>query len=206
MTVQALKKATISQVCIFARSVFAPVLIKTQNGVGAFVLQCHKLSFHYCDWAGSSRGMKYVYPSCLSTCEILIYPVRFSAILSRNSLLQIPKSRWQSPLAHEDTQSLSDITSVDGRRPFVFEIYRRSKSCKRQSYYEMLVERYWRGSRSRWRVSTRVLEVYGVHTMVVVLRSEGRVGVYHMFVHWKGRWGKCQSLGLWVLQVNLRRV
>jgi len=29
----------------------------SQNGVGAFILQCHKLSFHYCDWAGSSRGM-----------------------------------------------------------------------------------------------------------------------------------------------------
>ncbi|KKF97093.1 54S ribosomal protein L51 mitochondrial [Ceratocystis platani] len=28
-----------------------------QNGVGAFVLQCKKLSFHYCDWAGSSVGM-----------------------------------------------------------------------------------------------------------------------------------------------------
>ncbi|KAF2873647.1 thioredoxin-like protein [Massariosphaeria phaeospora] len=30
---------------------------KPQNGVGAFILQCKKLSFHYCDWAGSSRGM-----------------------------------------------------------------------------------------------------------------------------------------------------
>ncbi|KAL5347970.1 39S ribosomal protein L51, mitochondrial [Pseudogymnoascus australis] len=28
-----------------------------QNGVGAFILQCKKLDFHYCDWAGSSRGM-----------------------------------------------------------------------------------------------------------------------------------------------------
>ncbi|KAH8806233.1 mitochondrial ribosomal protein-like protein subunit L51 [Hyaloscypha sp. PMI_1271] len=40
MTVRGLKKVTVSQ-----------------NGVGAFILQCHKLSFHYCDWAGSSRGM-----------------------------------------------------------------------------------------------------------------------------------------------------
>lgn len=31
-----------------------------QNGVGAFILQCKKLDFHYCDWAGSSKGMKYV--------------------------------------------------------------------------------------------------------------------------------------------------
>ncbi|EFW99554.1 mitochondrial ribosomal protein [Grosmannia clavigera kw1407] len=28
-----------------------------RNGVGAFILQCKKLDFHYCDWAGSSRGM-----------------------------------------------------------------------------------------------------------------------------------------------------
>ncbi|KAK4099061.1 hypothetical protein N658DRAFT_498872 [Parathielavia hyrcaniae] len=28
-----------------------------RNGVGAFVLQCKKMDFHYCDWAGSSRGM-----------------------------------------------------------------------------------------------------------------------------------------------------
>ncbi|KAF2723607.1 hypothetical protein K431DRAFT_282703 [Polychaeton citri CBS 116435] len=30
---------------------------KGQNGVGAFILQCKRLDFHYCDWAGSSRGM-----------------------------------------------------------------------------------------------------------------------------------------------------
>ncbi|KAA6408722.1 MAG: mitochondrial ribosomal L43 [Lasallia pustulata] len=28
-----------------------------RNGVGAFILQCKRLEFHYCDWAGSSRGM-----------------------------------------------------------------------------------------------------------------------------------------------------
>jgi large subunit ribosomal protein L43 len=27
------------------------------NGLGAFILQCKRLDFHYCDWAGSSRGM-----------------------------------------------------------------------------------------------------------------------------------------------------
>ena len=31
---------------------------RSQNGVGAFVLQCKRLEFNYCDWAGSSRGMK----------------------------------------------------------------------------------------------------------------------------------------------------
>ncbi|RLL97821.1 hypothetical protein CFD26_105985 [Aspergillus turcosus] len=30
---------------------------KARNGVGAFILQCKRLDFHYCDWAGSSRGM-----------------------------------------------------------------------------------------------------------------------------------------------------
>ncbi|CRK28160.1 54S ribosomal protein L51 like [Verticillium longisporum] len=28
-----------------------------QNGLGAFILQCKKLEFHFCDWAGSSKGM-----------------------------------------------------------------------------------------------------------------------------------------------------
>ncbi|KAK3701211.1 39S ribosomal protein L51, mitochondrial [Vermiconidia calcicola] len=40
MTVQALRAVT-----------------KAQNGVGAFILQCKRLDFHYCDWAGSSKGM-----------------------------------------------------------------------------------------------------------------------------------------------------
>ncbi|KAH6694043.1 thioredoxin-like protein [Plectosphaerella plurivora] len=30
---------------------------KGRNGLGAFILQCKKLDFHYCDWAGSSKGM-----------------------------------------------------------------------------------------------------------------------------------------------------
>ncbi|KAF2087874.1 hypothetical protein K490DRAFT_73363 [Saccharata proteae CBS 121410] len=30
---------------------------KPQNGVGAFILQCKRLEFHYCDWMGSSKGM-----------------------------------------------------------------------------------------------------------------------------------------------------
>ncbi|KAK4173482.1 thioredoxin-like protein [Triangularia setosa] len=28
-----------------------------RNGVGAFILQCKRIDLHYCDWAGSSRGM-----------------------------------------------------------------------------------------------------------------------------------------------------
>ncbi|KAG9197119.1 39S ribosomal protein L51, mitochondrial [Epicoccum nigrum] len=30
---------------------------KAQNGVGAFILQCKRLEFHYCNWWGSSKGM-----------------------------------------------------------------------------------------------------------------------------------------------------
>jgi len=30
---------------------------KSRNGVGAFIVPCKRLDFHYCDWAGSSRGM-----------------------------------------------------------------------------------------------------------------------------------------------------
>ncbi|KAF2859112.1 hypothetical protein K470DRAFT_300458 [Piedraia hortae CBS 480.64] len=32
-------------------------IAKAQNGVGYFILACKKIDFHYCDWAGSSRGM-----------------------------------------------------------------------------------------------------------------------------------------------------
>ncbi|PGH03242.1 hypothetical protein AJ79_07437 [Helicocarpus griseus UAMH5409] len=34
-----------------------PTVAASRNGVGAFILQCKRLDFHYCDWAGSSRGM-----------------------------------------------------------------------------------------------------------------------------------------------------
>ncbi|ATY64491.1 mitochondrial ribosomal protein L43, putative [Cordyceps militaris CM01] len=32
-------------------------IARSHNGVGAFILQCKKMDFHYCDWAGSSKGM-----------------------------------------------------------------------------------------------------------------------------------------------------
>ena len=35
----------------------------SQNGVGAFILQCKRLEFHYCDHWSSSKGMKFVPPS-----------------------------------------------------------------------------------------------------------------------------------------------
>ncbi|PWW78385.1 hypothetical protein C7212DRAFT_315624 [Tuber magnatum] len=31
---------------------------KAQNGVGAFILQCKRMEFNFCDWAGSSKGMR----------------------------------------------------------------------------------------------------------------------------------------------------
>ncbi|KAK5167649.1 39S ribosomal protein L51, mitochondrial [Saxophila tyrrhenica] len=34
-----------------------PGIARRLKGAGAFVLQCKRLEFHYCDWAGSSRGM-----------------------------------------------------------------------------------------------------------------------------------------------------
>ncbi|KAI7868944.1 thioredoxin-like protein [Spinellus fusiger] len=33
------------------------IIPKTNNGVGAFVLQCKKLVFHYCEHWGSNKGM-----------------------------------------------------------------------------------------------------------------------------------------------------
>ncbi|KEZ41569.1 hypothetical protein SAPIO_CDS7739 [Scedosporium apiospermum] len=37
-----------------------------RNGLGAFILQCKKMDFHYCDWAGSSKGMNGFIKSHLS--------------------------------------------------------------------------------------------------------------------------------------------
>ncbi|KAF8465279.1 thioredoxin-like protein [Kalaharituber pfeilii] len=31
---------------------------KAQNGLAGFILQCKRMEFNYCDWAGSSKGMK----------------------------------------------------------------------------------------------------------------------------------------------------
>ena len=40
---------------------------RPQNGVGAFILPCKALSFHYCNWWGSSRGMNAFIKSSLPT-------------------------------------------------------------------------------------------------------------------------------------------
>jgi large subunit ribosomal protein L43 len=39
----------------------------TQNGVGSFVLPCKSISFHYCNWWGSSRGMNSFIKTALPT-------------------------------------------------------------------------------------------------------------------------------------------
>ncbi|KAI9846370.1 MAG: 39S ribosomal protein L51, mitochondrial [Thelocarpon superellum] len=40
---------------------------KARNGVSSFILQCKRLDFNYCDWAGSSRGMNSFLHSHLPT-------------------------------------------------------------------------------------------------------------------------------------------
>ncbi len=47
-----------------------------QNGVSTFILPCKRLDFHYCDWAGSSRGMK----SVLSTTLDLLFTIPHSPL------------------------------------------------------------------------------------------------------------------------------
>jgi large subunit ribosomal protein L43 len=34
------------------------VVSYAQNGVGAFIQQCKRMEFRYCDWGGSSQGMR----------------------------------------------------------------------------------------------------------------------------------------------------
>jgi large subunit ribosomal protein L43 len=41
------------------------------------VLQCKRLDFHYCDWAGSSKGMKYVHLMTLFHTYLTIPPSSF---------------------------------------------------------------------------------------------------------------------------------
>lgn len=61
MPVRAQKAVSTARVSKAHASDLAPELIQRQNGVGAFILQCKRLDFHYCDWSGSSRGIKYCF-------------------------------------------------------------------------------------------------------------------------------------------------
>ncbi|RMZ89385.1 hypothetical protein DV736_g3388, partial [Chaetothyriales sp. CBS 134916] len=45
-----------------------------RNGVGAFLLPCRRLDLHYCDWAGSSRGMNAFLGSPLLSSLTAAYP------------------------------------------------------------------------------------------------------------------------------------
>ncbi|KAL3964756.1 hypothetical protein ACCO45_001760 [Purpureocillium lilacinum] len=55
-----------------------------QNGVGAFILQCKKMDLHYCDWAGSSRGMNGFIKSLLPKFAAANPQVEFAPICVRN--------------------------------------------------------------------------------------------------------------------------
>lgn len=46
----------------------------SQNGIGAFILQCKRLDFYYCNHAGSSRGMNNFLSSSLLTRFTAQYP------------------------------------------------------------------------------------------------------------------------------------
>ena len=60
MPVSALKTVSTARVCLYA---LLPCSCRNANIFserrGCFILQCKRLDFHYSDWAGSSRGMKY---------------------------------------------------------------------------------------------------------------------------------------------------
>lgn len=63
----------------------------TQNGVGAFILQCKRLDLHYCDWAGSSRGMNSFLTSPLLSRLSTTYPqteIRVSPRPGRHPVLR----------------------------------------------------------------------------------------------------------------------
>ena len=49
------------------------VVSYAQNGVGAFVQPCKRMEFYYCDWGGSSLGMRYF--SILDRKELILKPI-----------------------------------------------------------------------------------------------------------------------------------
>ncbi|KAL8400387.1 hypothetical protein RB594_000687 [Gaeumannomyces avenae] len=60
MTITPLQRVSVGRVSVVHVCPLPPSLtffLATQNGVGAFIMQCKRLEFHYCDWAGSSKGM-----------------------------------------------------------------------------------------------------------------------------------------------------
>ena len=80
-----------------------------QNGVGTFIRQCKRLDFHYCDWAGSSRGMKYasdLESSLIQSGRInLAFLANFSNLTCHALLPLTPLSKSTSLRAHIVTLS-----------------------------------------------------------------------------------------------------
>lgn len=58
MTIRAIEKVSVGQVCRCLTILALGILTRSQNGLGAFILQCKRLDIHYCDYSGSSKGMK----------------------------------------------------------------------------------------------------------------------------------------------------
>ena len=60
-----------------------------QNGVGAFILQCKRLDFHYCDRWGSSKGMKYArVPHLLPEFSPYTFSNKYPSTFLRSHLLR----------------------------------------------------------------------------------------------------------------------
>lgn len=75
-----------------------------QNGVGAFILQCKRLDFHYSDWAGSSTGLKYGAINCsfcvLVSMVLVLRRHRLQTISSITPLYKFHVSAPTDPSSH----------------------------------------------------------------------------------------------------------
>ncbi len=115
-----------------------------QNGVGAFILQCKRLDFHYCDWAGSSRGMKYVplFPPIPSPPFPTNTPTAPSSKLrSPASPPRTHRSKSTSRRGRTATRSCGARTSTGARRRCACGIWRGARYWGRWSCCGMRVGR-----------------------------------------------------------------
>lgn len=70
MPLSAIKTVAKAQVCLNTSHLRPPPYTHaniSQNGVGSFILPCKSLTFHYCNWWGSSRGMNAFIKASLPT-------------------------------------------------------------------------------------------------------------------------------------------
>ena len=73
-----------------------------KNGVGAFILQCKRLDFHYCDKWGSSRGMKYVQ----SYLYLYLYlPIYLSSVIATTIITTLSRFKSVFYPSHSPTPS-----------------------------------------------------------------------------------------------------